>query len=154
MKKGFISQAIFVAFIGIFAIGLICFLLYYLRISFNRDAERKEELTQSTQQSVQLNVQNPVDQIEVKNYVLKPGGAPVRIDVNGKRVYWEGYRAGFEGKDVLLIRFTLLSGEVTDWENIANEHLDARNLPDKRSIQAIEFGVPKDGSTRGLEIQI
>lgn len=131
----------------------ILFVLHYMFESGRRATELKEQ-NQITQQSVQMDVQNPVDQIQVKNYVLKPGGKPIRIVVNGKRVRWEGYRAGYEGNDVLFIRFTLLSGEVTEWENIANMHLTSRNLPDYRSIQAVEFGVPKDGSTRGLEIKI
>lgn len=129
-------------------------ILAYLALSWlGKSLEHEIQLCQ--EQSEAENQVSPQSEYQkVQEFVLEPGQKPVTIPTKGKKFHWEHYQVGNEGEPILLIRFILVNGDVTPWENISNQWLESWQLPDRRSIQAVEFGVPKEGRTEGLEVRI
>ena len=90
----------------------------------------------------------------LKKFLLKPGCEPYVIKTNNRPIEWDGYRAGTEGQEVVLIRFKLISGELTPWMNITGKKFSISELPDNRSTTEVHFGVPREGSSQGMEVAL
>jgi len=90
----------------------------------------------------------------LKKFLLKPGCEPYVVKTNNRPIKWDGYRAGTEGQEVVLIRFKLISGELTPWMNIIDRDFKISELPDNRSTTEVHFGVPPVGSSQGMEVTL
>lgn len=157
-SNDFAAKVVKIIFLGVILIAPVYLGLSWFGASYQREIELQKE--QSLKQTTVNNgnrAQNSLPAAEystIQEFVLEPGKKPVRIETGGKRFRWEHYYMGAEGKPVLLIRFIFKNGDISRWENIAGEHLKSHNLPDSRSIQAIEFGLPKEGIPSGLEVTV